>query len=255
MSDSSRLWPRLYLALVLLLAAALAWKPLFSGVDFWAHAAIGRWIWIHGQAPRETLFLWGQTPQPWIYHSWLSQLVFYLLMKIGGENGGPYLALTLASIIVVVSYFLIWRLWQSRARINVLTPLFFAFALWIAAARFNPRPELFSAFFLTVLLVYLAKREDEKSETFGVALAREKWKLGVVVLMFALWANFHGGVALGLLMLGVSVIAIGRKVVARRVRASWEYCSLGEYAPSISILTAGIIGRRSIRWAARCLRS
>jgi hypothetical protein len=207
-STLHRVLPRFYLPLVILIAAALAWKPLFGGVDFWAHAAIGRWIWRHGGVPHETLFLWGQAPQPWIYHSWLSQLVFYGTMA-GGENGGPYLALGLTVIIVLASFLPIWWMWRKRAGINCLTPLLFAFALWIASARFNPRPELFSALFLTILLVSLARRESDGEESFAAAWRRERWRVFGLAALFALWANFHGGVALGLLMLGATALCDG----------------------------------------------
>lgn len=190
--------PRCYLPLLLLSVAAFAWRPLKGIDDFWAHAAIGRWIWEHHQVPTQTLFLWSAKPQPWIAHSWLSQLAFYGLMRAGGENGGPFLALLLTLGISALTWFLLWRLWARNGRITVLTALLFAFGIWVASARFHPRPELFSALFLALLLVFLADwpRHD----------TRQKWKSIGLIAMFALWANFHGGVALGLLLLWTSAV-------------------------------------------------
>ena len=204
MERVSKIVPWLYLPLVLLLATEMAWEPITGGVDFWAHAAIGRWIWQHGAVPRESLFIWGQAPIPWIYHSWLSQLTFYATMALGGEDGGPYLALGLTTLIVLVTFVFIWRLWRRRAAISFLTPLVFAFALWCSGARFRPRPELFSALFLTVLLIYLVRWRDDAQQN--------DWRRGwpgmlAIAAMFTLWANFHGGVALGLLLLGVTAFS------------------------------------------------
>ena len=87
MAQRLRLWidrlPRFYFPLTMLLFPAIAWRPLRGADDFWVHAAIGRWIWQHGQIPHETLFVWGAKPIPWIYHSWLSQLGFYGLLSAG----------------------------------------------------------------------------------------------------------------------------------------------------------------------------
>ena len=74
---------RLYLPLLTALIAAWTWRPLSGGEDFWAHIAVGRWVWQHQDAPRETLWLWSAPPQPWIAHSWLSELFLYGLMSLG----------------------------------------------------------------------------------------------------------------------------------------------------------------------------
>src|SRR5690606_7311378 len=79
-----QLLPRLYLPLLLLFIAVATWRPLTGSEDFWAHAAVGRWIWQHAAAPQQTLWLWSTPPIEWIAHSWLSQLVYFGVMRTGG---------------------------------------------------------------------------------------------------------------------------------------------------------------------------
>jgi hypothetical protein len=81
---------KIYLLLLFLLVVRLTWRPYLPFDDFWAHAAVGRWIWQHGQAPTHTLFLWSAR-QPWIAHSWLSELLFYGILTVGGESPKFYL--------------------------------------------------------------------------------------------------------------------------------------------------------------------
>lgn len=192
--------PQFYLPLILILCAGHTWVPLNERDDFWSHAAVGRWIWQHHEIPRHTLFLWS-AKIPWVAHNWLTQLQFYGLMSLGGEKYGPYLANFLTVIIVCVTFMLLFRLWSSRGRINIFLPLLFSLALWCSAPRFHPRPELWSALFLMILLWFLTERHNPDGhwvQTPRVALS--------MVLMFALWANLHGGVALGLVILLLTLV-------------------------------------------------
>lgn len=200
--------PRLYLPLLVLLCASVAWQRLGAGDDFWAHAAIGRWIWQHGAVPRHTLFIWSVPPTPWIAHSWLTQLSFYLLMALGGEQYGPYFTLLLTVCLAALPFCLIWRLWTRYTPATCLMPLIFTLAVWCATPRFHPRPELFTALFLTMLLTFLIRWHDPQGRREGSAqdlsLGLERGAWGIPA-MFVLWTNYHGAVALGLVILGVTV--------------------------------------------------
>lgn len=211
------LWflPRLYLPLLIAVCFALAWRPITGGSDFWAHAAVGRWIAGHHQVPQRTLFLWGDS-QPWIAHSWLSQVWFYTLLHLGGEDGGARLALIFTGVMTPLTLGLLWRAWAQRGRVSLLTPMFFALALWCGGARMSPRPELFSGLFFVVTLVFLLNFERERKIS--------PRQLVGLLLMFVLWANFHGGVASGLLLIGLTLVA---DVVQERVESGrWRYSPL-----------------------------
>lgn len=183
--------------LLLLIVAGFAWRPLAGGDDFWAHASIGRWIIENGRIPHRTLFLWSENI-PWIAHAWGTGVLFYGLMRLGGENGGPYLALLLNVVLSATPFVLIWRHWRRNAPFTSLVPPLFVLAMWTGAARYHPRPELFSALFLTLLLLFLIEwplhKTAPKAQIFGI------------LLMFAIWPNLHGAVALGLVVLYVTVL-------------------------------------------------
>ncbi len=190
--------------LVVLAAAMRACRPLNGGVDFWAHAAIGRWIWQNQQLPHETLFLWGSAPIEWIAHSWGTQLWFYALMAWGGDYG-PSLAIGFTMLMACAPFALLWRAWVARSSPDFLTVSLFALAIIVSTARFKPRPELFSAFFLTLVLLQ-ANRSFVPHEQNMPAKARQIWWL---VPIFVLWANFHGAFAFAFALLGLAIIADG----------------------------------------------
>lgn len=184
----------LALPLLLLMVWGFAWQPLAGGDDFWAHAAIGRWILEHHQIPTHTLFLWSERV-PWIAHAWGTGVLFSLLMRWGGEAGGPFLAQLLNGALCAAPFVLLWRAWRQGWRFSSLMPPLFVLAIWVSSARFHPRPELFTALFFTLLLLFLhdwARRGFRRAPLLGV------------LLMFAVWPNLHGAVAFGLVILGLS---------------------------------------------------
>lgn len=204
---------KFYLPLLVLLCCVFAWQPLRGVDDFWAHASIGRWIAQHGHVPDQTLFLWGPgTPIKWVYHSWLSQLTFYEVLI----NGGPFWVEVLTCVVAAAICIWMWQVWACRGRITSLMPLLFAIALWCSSPRLHPRPELFSGLFLCPLLTFLLTwTEARRDGEFQPGL---KWKIPALFAMFALWANFHGGVATGILFIGLTVLGEAiQDVLERRI--------------------------------------
>lgn len=208
--------PLLYLPLVLLFITAATWRPLTGAEDFWAHAAIGRWIWEHQTVPRHTLWLWSTPDVEWIAHSWLSQLVYFGVMRLGGASG----VLAFTVVLAALPFVWFWKLWARRGKITALTPVFFALAIWCASVRFQARPELFTAIFLSVLLLFFSEMPRAFSLRNTILLAA----------MFAVWANFHGAVAMGLLVLWLSIICeiAQQKFVPPNIStALWKLLVLG----------------------------
>jgi hypothetical protein len=151
------------------------------------------------EAPHQTLFLWGTPPVPWIAHPWLSQVTFYFLLR----SGGPMLALLFNVFMVSLTFFLLWRMWTRHATPNMLAPLFFAIAIYAGSLRFRPRPELFTALFLVITIAYLAAWSQKRIEAWQDAPRSPQFLDGatfVLLFMFALWANLHGAVAMGILV-------------------------------------------------------
>jgi hypothetical protein len=185
--------------LLLLFAGLLGWRPLPANSDFWGHAAVGRWTWQSGRAPDHTLFLWTAS-EDWVYHSWLFQLLSYGLTTMGGPGTTPVLAITVVTLIVLLCYAIVWLCWRRHGRLSAWLAVPFVLAVKAASPRFEARPELFSALFLCLLLAFLA--------AWSAAPGPRRWwtwvGLTAMLLMFVAWANLHGGVALGLLILAVT---------------------------------------------------
>jgi len=191
---------RCYLPLLLLVTAGYCLVSLTARVDFWGHAAVGRWIIEHRQIPHHTLYLWSANI-PWIWHSWLSQVLFYELLAHVSENIGALLATLLTALAASFSLLLWWKVWlrhqgQTQQNHAASWPMLaiFLLAIYTAHSRFHPRPEIFSAVLFTLVLWLLVR---------GIT----SWRPAIAIfLLFVLWANLHAGLASGLAVLWITAI-------------------------------------------------
>jgi hypothetical protein len=109
----------------------------------------------------------------WPNHEWLSQIVLYAVYAVGGL---PLVTL-IAAAAIVSAWSIVWVVTPASARAR-----FFTIALVVVSAcgTWSPRPQVFSLLLLAATVALLRAR-------------RYAW----LPPLFLLWANLHGGVALG----------------------------------------------------------
>jgi hypothetical protein len=188
----------LLLFLLLTLVFIFSWMPLYPYSDFWGHAAVGRWCVDHAAVPRHALFMWTAPNHPWVDHEWLSQILFYGLARLGGEDErAAQVALLFTGCMTCLPLLVAWFLWRSRASPGILAVLPFYLAIEVSRNRFLPRPELFTSSAVALLLVLLTNWR----RTVEITRRRLVFTgLGLVVLFMA-WVNLHGGFLVGVLLL------------------------------------------------------
>jgi hypothetical protein len=192
------LLPWFYLLLLIILCVTAVWRPLLGPEDFWAHAAVGRWICENQTVPTQTLFLW-TAAESWTDNAWLTQVLFYGLTRIAPANALSTVVLAFTAILVCVPYVLAWRVAARRAPVSSWMILPFALGIIMHFSRYQARPELFTALFLSCLMVFLIRWSETSSP--------RTWRSAAVVLvLFLAWANFDSGVVVGLALLALTVI-------------------------------------------------
>lgn len=165
----------------LLLFGMAARTPLDSDL-FW-HLRAGEETLRSGRPLLVDLFSHTRAGQPWINHSWLSQVGLALLLRAGG-----YLALgAVMAGLATLSMLLVYLQCEGPAALKAFALILggvVASVVWVA------RPQLVSLV-LMALVSYL--------------LYLYKWRgldrLWLLPLIFTLWSNLHGGYVLGLLMI------------------------------------------------------
>ena len=170
-------------AFFLVVLATACLMPFQS--DTWWHLRAGqemvsrRFVMLHDE------FSFTVAGTYWPNHEWLSEIVFYLTYRVGGLPGMTLLAASGLTAALALS----WRLMRVAPTTKLL---FMAAAIPSIAKVWTVRPHVFTLLLLMVLV--------------HLILRRMYWPLPV---LFIVWANLHGGVALGLVVLGGVTLADG----------------------------------------------
>ena len=181
-SDIAARWfDRERFPLVLLFVALFAMACLMPAqTDTWWQLRAGEEIWKSGRIVLVDQFTHTVYGQPWPDHEWLTQLLFFVLYAVGG--------MPLLSAFCALAVTFAW------AVVGALTPgrgLWRAVAIGVAAgltaSAWSLRPQVLTMALFAATLWILVRR-------------RGTWGLPV---LFLVWANLHGAVAFG----GVLVVA------------------------------------------------
>ena len=176
------------LIVLLLLSAGYFAVPLWDS-DFWWHIASGREILQHGIPDVDPFGVFtaadGVRNDTVLKGQWLGQVVLYAVFNAGGVN-----AVVAFRVLVLLACLglIIWRCRDVKNGALWLVLILVA----LSAANFGgERPQLLS--FLFAALFFAAIDQAEKNPRWLIALP----------LITVLWANSHGGVLLGVALLGL----------------------------------------------------
>ncbi|HEY7373089.1 MAG TPA: hypothetical protein VIF57_13075, partial [Polyangia bacterium] len=146
---------------------------------FW-HLRAGADIWATHAVPRVDHYSHTFAGAPWPDHEWLSQAFMFLAYRLGGMPG---LELG-ATALVMSAALLVWRLMVGPLATRAVL---LAIGLGLSSWFWVLRPQVLTLSLLALLLTLLV---------------RERYRL--IPLLFIIWANAHGGVVLGGLVLGAA---------------------------------------------------
>ena len=169
------------LAGLVFLAIALACGLSPMQTDTWWQLRAGRDMWLSRSVLLTDVYSHTAYGSFWPNHEWLAEVVFYALVKAGGL---PLLTL-FTSALIVGGWVLSWHLAKGPVRDRFI---WVGFALIPSSFWWQPRPHAFSLLFIMTTVTLLARR-------------RPWW----LPLMFVVWANCHGGVLLGFVLLGAGL--------------------------------------------------
>jgi hypothetical protein len=173
--------------------------------DIWGYLAFGRLFWETGSFPYQDVFSYVSTEDVWIYHEWLTGVLFYPIYLYYGDIGlqSVKILMALGTVALVIN--------TARRRgagfwgvvvIILLTKGFLSFG-------YSPvRAQIFTYFFFALTLDIL---ESSKESTHWRKLL---WLIPIQLL----WCNFHGG-----FLAGLGLIALYGMGEALAHRPFWPY--------------------------------
>ncbi|MHB1357603.1 MAG: hypothetical protein ACYCZF_16660 [Anaerolineae bacterium] len=167
-------------------------KGIVAPNDFWWHLRAGQVIIQQRAIPTTDLFSFTRLGQPWVYQSWLIEILFYLLYQAGGIP----LLLLLNALAITATYAVVlntsFGCTDGNMRLAALVTLG---AIALALTNTMLRPQVIT-YPLLAWTLWCVNRE-ERDHTRSGAL----WSLP---LLYVLWANSHGGFVFGLALLAAS---------------------------------------------------
>jgi hypothetical protein len=189
---------------------------------FW-HLRAGEEIWLTHHVPRVDTYSFTSGGWPWRDHEWLWQPVSYFFYRLGGM---PLLT-AFGGALVIAGVAIAYRLMAGRAWTRCLLMIAW---LPLLPSAWALRPQLFSLLAVPVLLTLLARD-----------------RVWPIPLLFLAWANAHGAVALGGVLLGVATATAilrwrlrGAPADRRRARALAVVLPLSTLACLVTPLGAGM---------------
>lgn len=183
---------RLAFLVIWLLLHVFFRTSFFQDCGTYSHTMYGNVMLQQGSLIRTDQFTCSKFGQPWIAQQWLSEVVMALLHRIGGLDT----LLLAATLLVSLTFTGIWlRLYNSGMHL-LITVLILLMTFSAATMQFLIRPLLVTMAALGLLFSMLIDIEAGK---------RPPGHLLILLPLFWVWANSHGGYLAGIGTLGLTV--------------------------------------------------
>jgi hypothetical protein len=160
--------------------------------DYWWHALTGQLIVQSGSVPTTDLYSFTAAGQPWIAHEWLTEVLFYVVQHQAGYVGNVAL-LALLGCLTVLMLFATCRV---RGVGDLASVVLVLWAFGMSLGSFGVRPQTITRVLLTLVALLLT-----------LYRLRRDWRwLLPLPAVFVLWANLHGGFAVGIGLVGLTLL-------------------------------------------------
>jgi hypothetical protein len=175
---------------------------IVADYDLWGYMAFGRLFWEKGLFPYQDVFSYLPTKDPWVYHEWLTGLIFFLVHEHFSATGLQLLRYGM--IYAAIALLLATAVKRGGNPLSIFIVLFLtcnALTHGYAPVRAQVFTYLFFALSLYILERY---KRDQRPGLLG-------WLIPIQIL----WCNLHGGFVAGLGLIGL--YAVGEGITHRRV--------------------------------------
>ncbi len=211
-------------ALFFLVAASATFK--ISTYDIWWHLAYGKLMAETGEIPRVDVFSYTAAGAERTDHEWGFQALVYGLYLLGDSAALIAAKALWLALVALLVYLFVRRETglSSAAAALALVPFVFA-----GHNRYVLRPEILSLGFAVILAAALFRRWSPAATLRG---------LWWIPLLFVVWANVHGGLIVGIVMLALCLAGRGVERLWARLRS---FPFAGDGRPSLATLLALLV--------------
>lgn len=163
---------------------------VIKDTDFGWHIRVGQYIVQNKAIPRHDLFTFSQPNYPYVYHSWLSELLLFESFSLFGLPG----ASALYALALTITMFTLYKTSKIISS-NKISSILFALATLIAYTTAGGRTRIFSMLCLSLTYYCFIKFYSSNSKII--------WAIPLVMI---LWANLHGSFLFGIGFLAITAL-------------------------------------------------
>jgi hypothetical protein len=184
----------------------VAFSKTFADPDLWGHLRFGLDTLQAGAVIQVDPYSYLSAGQRWINHEWLAEVIFALAWTGAGTAGLVILRMAVGFLTLGILFRHLLSVQIRPFQAAILLLVMGALPLMPALSLVRPMLFTFLFFALTLAIIWQADA------------GRYRW-LWVVPVLFALWANLHGGLlaGLGLLCLWTALHLLLHRQVWRRI--------------------------------------
>ncbi len=228
------LWFIIVLAGLLFMVSLMPLPPN----DFWWHLKIGEYVYINHAIPTTNMYSWTlPTDQPFFYATWLAELIFYSIYRLGSLN----LVIAVRTVLFGITLWLVGKEAQRRSHSWRISALVIAIFVLMSFNNLIVRTQVWA--WIPFILTYLILMR------FSQGKLGSKWLVLCPVLMI-FWVNVHGSFILGLVLVGAFLVGeIIKKLLKQENALAWQrigYIGGTAVASGLAVLVnprvTGIIG-------------
>ncbi|MEA3352174.1 MAG: hypothetical protein U9Q82_16340 [Chloroflexota bacterium] len=167
--------------------------------DTWWHLRAGQWIWEHRTVPQQDHFSYTRAGEAWQYPGWLVEVPMYGIYQALGPGG---LNLWTAAMVTLA----FWFVWQTLSGGSFLKAFVTILAATASGVYWAARPYLVT-FVLAAVYLWILENDRRTWHAHSQDNNRRGLKrLWLLPLLMIIWANSHGGFAVGLILWGVYLV-------------------------------------------------
>ncbi len=219
---------RLLAVLAVVAAFAMAARAPLDTDMLW-HLRAGQWQVEHRMLLDEDVFSYSRSGEPWINHSWLSQIVLYGAYAALGDLG----LMLYVAILAAVGMALIYAVCEGSALVRAFAVILAGAA---AAVFWSARPQMMSFLMSAAVLalILLHRRGTDR--------------LWLIPLLMVLWANLHGGFAIGFILLVLAAVGEALRWFVERVLGGAEESASDPptLRPVLQLVVVGLVSAAAI---------
>lgn len=167
--------------------------------DLLRHIGHGEWMLRHHALIHTDPFSFTRAGQPFVGFEYGSQVIFALVHRVSGLAG----VAIFAGLLIATAYALLARYMLRRGIDPLLTYIATVIAVILGAFHWAARPHLFTLVAVVVLMPMLEGRGTMDEGRGRTEPGSHLSSLVPCLLLFAIWANLHGGFVFGLILIAI----------------------------------------------------